>query len=425
VTGRGSRSHQLVGALSALIAVVLLGGFVTLVVDDDGGVPASGARATAVDGVTLVVHTDGSSSPIETGEVVLAGDEVRVRSGTVVLELASGAVLEGREESEGVDATRVRIGAAPQLVAGDLLVDSGVPVVVGAGGNDVSFEPDGSEGAAARIRRGLSVTVGLYRGTAALDSAGQERAVPAYRQLSVASLGRPPASPDPLRLDPTDGWDLRYLGIAFELTRRLDALSGTYTANLGLAGATAEALEAVVPALADEPDFGPELLTAGGRMRPGGESLVGVSIALLGRADGFASRFERVRGFRADGAEWGLVALDQGVAEARLVAAVEAAYARAIQPSREAAAPVPDGTPAVTPTTVAAPICAPIDACSPSTAVSVPAYSSGAIVAPSAGCPCNSGTMTTIPSLPTMVAPSTTYAPGTTITNPIPGPTGQ
>ena len=110
-----------------------------------------------------------------------------------------------------------------------------------------------------------------------------------------------------------------------------------------------------MPALAEEPDFGPELLTAGGRMRPGGESLVGVSIALLGRGDGFASRFERVRGFRDDGAEWGLVALDQCVAEGRLVAAVEAAYARAIQPSREAAAPAPDGSPVVTPTTAAAP----------------------------------------------------------------------
>jgi hypothetical protein len=77
------------------------------------------------------------------------------------------------------------------------------------------------------------------------------------------------------------------------------------------------------------------------------------------------------------------------------------------------------------PTTVAAPICPPIDACSPSTAVSVPAYSSGTLVAPSAGCPCNSGMMTTIPSLPGTIAPSTTYAPGTTITNPIPGPTGQ
>ena len=43
---------------------------------------------------------------------------------------------------------------------------------------------------------GLSVTVGAYRGAAELDSAGQERTVPALRQLSVASLGRPPAAPD-------------------------------------------------------------------------------------------------------------------------------------------------------------------------------------------------------------------------------------
>lgn len=75
------------------------------------------------------------------------------------------------------------------------------------------------------------------------------------------------------------------------------------------------------------------------------------------------------------------------------------------------------------PATVAAPICAPIDACSSSAAVAVPSYPTAAIAAPMAGCACSGG-VTTIPSLPTTVLPSTTYAPGTTIT-PVPAPTGQ
>jgi hypothetical protein len=156
------RTPQLIGVLAAVIAVVLAMGIVVVVVDDEPGVPASGARAT-VEGVVLVVHRDGSSSPLESGDLVAGGDEVRVQSGTVVLELASGALLEGREgrsEDDGrfaVEGTRVAIDSTPELLAGDLLVRGGVPVTVGAGGNEVAFAPDGNDGAV-KIRRGLSVT---------------------------------------------------------------------------------------------------------------------------------------------------------------------------------------------------------------------------------------------------------------------------
>ena len=219
------RSPQVRGMVAALVAVLLLGAVFALVVDDADGVPASGARAT-VDGEVLVVHADGSSSSLATGDIVNSGEEVRVESGSVMLEMGSGAVVEGREGQDGAAGTRVEVGRSPQLVAGDLLVRGGEPVTIGAGGNEIGFVPPAGAEGAAKIRRALSVTIASYRGAADLDSAGQQRSVPAFRQLSVAALGRPPSSPRPLHLDAADTWDLRFLGVAFELTRQLDALVG-------------------------------------------------------------------------------------------------------------------------------------------------------------------------------------------------------
>jgi len=389
------RSPQLRGVLAAVIAVILFSGVLALVLDGDEGVPASGARVQ-VDGVVLVVHADGSSSPLEDGDVVLGGEEVRVQSGSVVIELASGAVLEGREGAGEVASTRVRIGESPELVAGDLLMRGGTPVTVGAGGNDVAFSPPGGDtDGAARIRRGLSVTVGAYRGAAELDSAGQERTVPALRQLSVASLGRPPAAPDPIRLNSTDSWDLRYLGVAFELTRRLDALSQAYSSNFGAAGASAQAIATVLPEAADEPAFGPALIAdddGGGGNRPGGETLVGVAIALLGRGGEFEDRFREVRAFRDDGAEWGLVALDQGVAEGVLVDLVESAFGQGIEPAE-----------------VAAPAAGPA-AATPSAPTSVPTAAGGGAGNETSG------------STPPLSTPNTPSAPTPTVPPTVPPP---
>jgi hypothetical protein len=74
------------------------------------------------------------------------------------------------------------------------------------------------------------------------------------------------------------------------------------------------------------------------------------------------------------------------------------------------------------PATVAAPVCAPacppVNVCAPATTYAAPAAT---YAAPSACC---GNGMTTIPSLPGTIAPSTTVTPGTTFT-PVPGPTVQ
>ena len=80
---------------------------------------------------------------------------------------------------EAVAGTGLVMGRTPDLRAGDLLVDRrGPATVVASGGTRVRL--DGSEdrpgrGAGSPAPPGLSV--GLYRGTARIDSAGSEATV--------------------------------------------------------------------------------------------------------------------------------------------------------------------------------------------------------------------------------------------------------
>jgi hypothetical protein len=68
------------------------------------------------------------------------------------------------------------------------------------------------------------------------------------------------------------------------------------------------------------------------------------------------------------------------------------------------------------PATVAAPICAPIDACSPGTAIAAPAT----VLTPSAGCPCD-GNAVSVPALSGTVQSSPMTVPDTFVAPP-PGP---
>jgi hypothetical protein len=308
--------------------VVMLVGVIAVVAHGPAGVPSAGARVR-VDGRATVVHLDGSTERLATGDIVRAGEEVRVDEGSVVLDLADGGTLEGRAGEER--GTRVVVDTVPELVAGDLLVVGDRGLAVDAAGTIVSAVGDGS---AAQVARGLSIAVGAYRGAFEVDSAGQERTVPAYRQLAIASLGRPPAAPDPLEVDRSDSWDRRFLGAAMDISDTLDRLSTVFSGRAPAGFSTsATAVRAVLPGLADEAAL-TRLLTD---TRPAGEVLVGAAIAMLGRRGSFAERWDAVFDFRTGGAEWGLVAADQGVGSAVLDTVRGAVNASADQ---EVAAPV-------------------------------------------------------------------------------------
>lgn len=267
------------------------------------------------------------------------GDRVRIREGTAVIRLPDDRRLELRsgtdvELQEG-DASTAR----PALFAGDLLVVSGPKsVAVTLGGSEVAVQGD------ARVSRGVAVLVAAYAGTAQLTSAGSTLAVPALRQAALPATGQFPPKATPLEYSASDDWDRRYLSDAMDLSNRLAARSEGFTAQLAAGdGRTVQYFRDLVPRLAAEPTFTASLLNPA---RPQGETLVGAAITLEGTRGTFVERWASVFAFRDQGAPWGLVALDQGVDRAPVLALVEAALSRG---PREFAEGPPTRTPSSLP----------------------------------------------------------------------------
>lgn len=342
--GRRPVAGVLAVAAAAIAVIGLLAAIVRGPGDDEPGI--GGARVE-LDGTAQVLRGGSDPQPLADGDVVYAGDEVVAMTGAVTLRLTGGATLEGRGPQGDIDGTRVVLGEVPSLEAGDLLAVAQSGLAIDAGGNVVSLAPRSASDAAMRVRRSLSVTIAAFTGTVGVDSAGQSRAVPALRQISIATLGRPPAAAIPLRIDDGDPWDRRFLGDAIDLTRRLDAISRSSTANLTGRELSAPALEAVLPGLSEEPDFGADLLEPG---REPGETMIGAAIALLGREGSFAERWQAAFEFRDAGAVWGLVALDQDVNGEPLIALVEGAASTITAPGGPFAQPVIRPTPVTSPT---------------------------------------------------------------------------
>ena len=311
---------------------------------DDG--PGAGEARLEVDGLA-VVERDGDRKVIDDGTDLRPGDRVEVTEGVGRLVLRDGVRMEMRAGLDGADHSALLMGEIPVLEAGDLLVAAPERTAVEAAGTTV-----GIVGGAARMSRQLGVGVAAYDATIQLDSAGQEREVPALREMQVPALGRPPRAPRPLTYDPTDPWDLRLLGDAIALGERLEDLAGSYTRNLTPGqGRTPGFFRAVLPGLADEPDLD-DLLEPD---RPAGETLVGAAISDLGGRGTFPARWSSVFGFRDEGAEWGLVALDQAVTSTPLMGSIEQAIGSSPLGFASQVAAPPDEPPDVPTTTTTAP----------------------------------------------------------------------
>jgi hypothetical protein len=306
---------------SALLAAVLAVVGAALV-GTDRPVPTAGARVR-LDGSATVVRADGASEALRDGDVVGPGDEIEVTAGTMVLELAAGGTVEGRAGFGGARDTLVEVGAPVRLLAGDVLAsgEGSDGVAVAAAGTVVTVDGGGS---AARVSRDLAVTTGTFRGSAIVDSAGERREVPALRQLSVASVGRPTVDLVPLRYGTTDAWDRRFLdGVGDLGDRLLDAARSFSQASPQL---SAGELRRLLPGLDGEQAFDASLIRPD---RTAGETLVGAAIALLADDGGdLATRWDAAFGFRDEGADWGLVALDGRADGDAVLGEVAAAFDR-------------------------------------------------------------------------------------------------
>ncbi|MDP1806623.1 MAG: hypothetical protein Q8K72_15710, partial [Acidimicrobiales bacterium] len=251
-----------------------------------------------------------------------AGDRVRVRQGTAVIQLRDERRFELRQGSDlELLAREASNDILPTLVAGDLLIVSDSrPLVVSANGAEISVQGD------ARVSRGVALLVATYEGSAQLSAGGSTIAVPALRQASLPPTGAFPTKVSPLEYSSSDGWDQRYLSDAMDLSNQLKGRSDGFTSQLGpTEGRSVNSFRELFPGLAAEPAFTASLLNPA---RLPGDTLVGAAITLEGTRGTFAERWAAVFTFRDQGAEWGLVAMDQGVARVPLLNAIDAAISR-------------------------------------------------------------------------------------------------
>ena len=367
----------------ASVALLLFAGIVALTTHNGKNGGVGDARLTTK-GRAIVTAVNGQRRTV-TGTVAMhSGETVEAVEGAMTIELPNGSTVEGRPSFKTSDPTRVKIAQPVELLAGDLLVVATNGADVDSGGNRVHLD-DGIDGpSAARVSRSLAVGAAVFRGHASFDSAGQTRAIPALRTLEVSALGRPPSSPSVLKIDDanTDPWERRFLGEAIDLGHTLDGYASTYTRTIGRGnGTTVGSFKEAFPSLKEEADFTNSLLSA--TPHDAGETFVGAAIGSLSRRGAFADRWREAFAFRDAGANWGFVALDQGVATDPLLSALGTALNATQFPFAVAARTPPTaattpsttgGGPATTPTTTSGggPTTSPPPTTSPSTTLVPP-----------------------------------------------------
>ena len=322
-----------------------------------GGAPE--ARLT-VNGRVEVAPAGGPFQPVEESRTLDVGDRLRVVEGSAVLrtgggevELRPGSELDLRSPADGE-------GVEPALTAGKALLSAEKETVQVVAGTDRVSVTGGS----ARLERDRGALVATYKGTATLTAGGRSVTVPALRQASVNATGEVTGGPVPLAYVASDPWDQRFLGDAIDLGNQLVARSSGFTAQLRPgAGRTTGFYRVLFPVLEREPAFGEGSLNLS---RPPGENMVGLAIVVESTKGVFTDRLRAVFGFRDQGADWGLVAADQGVSRAPLVSGVDRAIAqgprtpaeqpppRAAAPTPARRAPTPQPAPPGTPSTVSA-----------------------------------------------------------------------
>jgi hypothetical protein len=286
-----------------------------------GGGEDNDAGRLAVNGRAEVGAPGEGIDEVRGTATIQFGQRVSVREGTAVIRLSGS----GDRQLELRVASNVELGTAtdsgspevkPILLGGDVLATTGESDLALTAG-DVGVVV---HGAAKVAMTGQSVVVGSYTGSADVTVAGQTVTVPALRQVVVPAAGPVPA-PTPVDYHAGDAWDLRYLGDAVALGTELDARSQGFSAQVGPTdGRSADFFRRLLDPLANEPSFTDGLLVGD---RPPGETLVGAAIAVEGTMGPFEERWTEVFAFRDQGASWGLVALDQGVTRAPLVAVVD------------------------------------------------------------------------------------------------------
>jgi hypothetical protein len=303
-------------------AGVALLGAAALVPSVGGSGPGAGEARVLVDGVAVVTAADGATTTVRDDRVdVGPGDQVAVREGRATFEMAGDVRLEGRGRHDGRDGTTVEMAVAPRLVTGALLAVAPSPLEIEAGGATVSIGPSGATEGAVRLDRRLGLGVGTYRGRVAVETAGRRAEVPRYRRIEVAAPGALGPSGLPLRYEADDSWDRRFLGDALVIDTQIAPL----LASLGPAERDsfldAATLRRAMPGLPSGGGLADRLAD----VDDGGDALVLAAIAGAVPERSFATAWDQAVAFQADGAPWGLAAIDQGARSSEVLPMLRAA----------------------------------------------------------------------------------------------------
>jgi len=245
---------------------------------------------------------------------LVTGDVIEVGDGNAKVTLPGGDILELRPRSILV------LNRGPELRSGNVLVTTaGSPRTVRAAGSQVDAL------GATRIDVTLALRVVAYAGRAVVRSGSRTVEVPALREASAPVVGVL-RGPRPMAIDGADVWDQRFLGDAAAKESDLESRALGFTGQVSRANADSVAYyRSVLSGLNAQQEFRQADVDRLGRtaidtVEPAatqrfraGDVLVGAAIALQGRRGTFAERLSGAAAFRAEGASWALVSLDEQV----------------------------------------------------------------------------------------------------------------
>lgn len=303
-------------------AGVALLGAAALVPSVGGSGPGAGEARVLVDGVAVVTDADGATTTVRDDRVdVGPGDRVAVREGRATFEMAGDVRLEGRGRHDGRDGTTVEMAIAPRLVTGALLAVAPSPLEIEAGGATVSIDPSGATEGAVRLDRRLGLGVGTYRGRVAVETAGRRAEVPRHRRIEVAAPGALGPEGLPLRYAADDSWDRRFLGDALVIDAQVAPLLASLGATERDSFLDPATLRRAMPGLPSGGGLADRLAD----VDDGGDALVLAAIAGAVPERSFTTAWDQAAAFQADGAPWGLAAVDQGARSSEVLSMLRAA----------------------------------------------------------------------------------------------------
>jgi hypothetical protein len=252
--------------------------------------PLAPGTARLIPGDAAVTVRRGT--PVAAADALLrAGDSIVVEHGVATVKTASGSLV-----ARAGSVIAITEGA-PKIKSGDVLVQGKqFAIAMRSATADVT--------GTARVRQGLTLELGMYRGGAVVRTMTEMLGVPRLRRAIVAGAGGPAAVQIvPLVLDATDKWDRKFLGDALELDVVLTARSRGLTMQVAGGGNT------VLDRVLATPQWKDALTVLGNT--PIGEIVVAAELARAAKLpkDAVAAALA----LRSEGASWGLIALDQGV----------------------------------------------------------------------------------------------------------------